>query len=433
MLVNYDAEAAVIGILLSNEQAVEELKLVPEHFGTSKFGITLKAIKDCMHKGQPVELVSVVTELGEKLTMVGGLVELAKLIEDAPPTTNFPFYQDIVFNSAKARAARMYANDLANLENSSEANVKISELIAKLENLQEHGTKKKRSLADMILAVDAKIAAGRQGMTGIPTGFREMDKMTDGWQNKDLIVVGARPSVGKTAFAVNMADNMLRHTNDVCVHIFSLEMPDEKILERLYSKHAMIDAQRLRTLQLNDSDLEKYGQATAFYGGMVDRLHIHDQFGMTPQEIRVEVRKVQRKFPEFRHIVIIDYLTIMGYQGDKDRPDLQVTENTESLKQMAKELNLPVIVLAQLSRGVEGRQDKRPKPSDLRESGGIEQIADVIAMLYRDDYYDRETENKNIIEIIFGKHRNGPCGTVELAFVKEFGLFANLERRSDAS
>ena len=267
-------------------------------------------------------------------------------------------------------------------------------------------------------------------ITGIATGFAELDKMTAGFQRNDLIIVGARPSVGKTAFALNIAQNVATKT-DENVAIFSLEMGAEQLVMRMLCAEGNIDAQRLRTGSLTDED---WGKLTMAMGSLSNAgIFIDDTPGVRVQDIRAKCRRLKQEQGGLG-MILIDYLQlVLGSGRSGENRQQEVSEISRSLKALARELQVPVIALSQLSRGVEQRQDKRPMMSDIRESGSIEQDADIVAFLYRDDYYDKESENKNIIEIIIAKQRNGPTGTVSLAFVKEYNKFVNLERRFDDS
>ncbi len=269
----------------------------------------------------------------------------------------------------------------------------------------------------------------RGEITGIATGFSELDTMTAGFQRNDLIIVAARPSVGKTAFALNIAQNVATKT-DENVAIFSLEMGASQLVTRMLCAEGNIDAQRMRTGALEEEDWQKLSMAM----GSLSKagIYIDDTPGVKVGDIRAKCRRLKQD--KGLGMILIDYLQLIqgNGRGGENRQQ-EVSEISRTLKAIARELEVPVIALSQLSRGVESRQDKRPMMSDIRESGSIEQDADIVAFLYRDDYYDKESENKNIIEIIIAKQRNGPVGTVELAFVKEYNKFVNLDRRHDES
>jgi len=264
----------------------------------------------------------------------------------------------------------------------------------------------------------------RGGVTGIPSGFPDLDRMTSGFQRSDLIIVAARPSVGKTAFALNIAQNVGVRARET-VAIFSLEMSASQLVQRMVCAESNVDAGRLRTGRLEGDDWEKLTMAI---GALSEaEIYIDDTPGVTVADIRAKLRRLKKE--RGLGLVVIDYLQLIQGRGKPgENRQQEVSEISRTLKQIARELEVPVIALSQLSRGVEQRQDKRPMLSDLRESGSIEQDADIVAFLYRDDYYDRETERKNIIEIIIAKQRNGPVGTVELVFLKNFNKFVSLDR-----
>lgn len=264
-------------------------------------------------------------------------------------------------------------------------------------------------------------------ITGVPTGFIELDRMTAGFQKNDLIIVAARPSVGKTAFALNIAQNVATKTDET-VAIFSLEMGAEQLVMRMLCAEGNIDSQNLRTGSLTDDDWKKLTMAMGSLSNA--NIFIDDTPGIKITDIRSKCRRLKQEHG--LGLVIIDYLQLIQGSGrSSENRQQEVSEISRSLKALAREMEVPVIALSQLSRGVEQRQDKRPMMSDIRESGSIEQDADIVAFLYREDYYDKETENKNIIEIIIAKQRNGPTGTIQLAFAKEYNKFVNLERRYD--
>jgi len=263
------------------------------------------------------------------------------------------------------------------------------------------------------------------GITGIPSGFVDLDRMTSGFQRSDLIIVAARPSVGKTAFALNIAQNVGVRAKET-VAIFSLEMSAAQLVQRMISAEANVDAGRLRTGYLEPEDWERLTMAIGTLSEA--NIYIDDSPVLTVADIRAKCRRLKRE--KGLGIIVIDYLQLIQGRGGRSNENRQqeVSEISRTLKQIARELEVPVIALSQLSRSVEQRQDKRPLLSDLRESGSIEQDADVVAFLYRDDYYDENTEKKNIIEIIIAKQRNGPVGKVELVFLKNYNKFVNLDK-----
>src|SRR5690606_29971 len=283
------------------------------------------------------------------------------------------------------------------------------------------------SIRDVLMEVFERVEFlfhHKGGATGIPSGFPDLDKMTSGFQRNDLIIVAARPSVGKTAFALNIAQNVGVRAKET-VAIFSLEMSASQLVQRMICAEANVDATRMRTGYLEGDDWEKLTMAI---GSLSEaQIFIDDSPAVTVSEIRAKCRRLKKE--RGLGMILIDYLQLISGRGKAgENRQQEVSEISRTLKQIARELDVPVIALSQLSRGVEQRQDKRPMMSDLRESGSIEQDADIVSFLYRDDYYDKESEKKNIIEIIIAKQRNGPVGTVELVFLKNFNKFVNLDR-----
>jgi len=289
-----------------------------------------------------------------------------------------------------------------------------------------------KNIKDVLIDVYDNIEQLHQNtgdVTGIPTGFKDLDHITSGFQRNDLIIVAARPSVGKTAFALNVAQNVAIKT-DENVAIFSLEMGADQLVSRMLCAEGNIDAQRLRTGNLETEDWTKLTMAMGSLSNA--GIFIDDSPGIRVNEIRSKCRRLKQEHG--LGMILIDYLQLIQGSGAsaKENRQQEVSEISRSLKGLARELEVPVIALSQLSRGVEQRQDKRPMMSDLRESGSIEQDADIVGFLYRDDYYDKESEKQNIIEIIIAKQRNGPVGTVELAFVKEYNKFVDLDHKYSA-
>ena len=271
-----------------------------------------------------------------------------------------------------------------------------------------------------------KLYENKAGLTGLPTGFRDLDRMTSGLQPSDLILVAARPSMGKTAFTLNIAQNVgVRQHKTVA--FFSLEMSQEQLVQRLLCQIAHIDSQKLRTGQLNSD--EEWTHLTDACDKLYESpIYIDDTPGISVAEMRSKARRL--KSEHGLDLIIVDYLQLMQGRNAESRQQ-EISEISRSLKALARELKVPLIALSQLSRSVESRQDKRPMLSDLRESGALEQDADIVSFLYREDYYDKETENQHITEVILAKHRNGPVGSVKLYFKNEFTLFLNLDTQHE--
>lgn len=434
---NSEAEQAIIGAIFLEPSALTTASeiLMPDDFYRTAHLKIFTAMLDLSEKGEPVDIVTVTSELADKklLEEVGGLQYLSDLADAVPTAANIEYYARIVEEKSilrrLIRTATVIVTDGFNSEDDVEVLLNDAEKSI-LEVANRKNTSGFRNIKDVLVNVydNIEVLHNRKGdVTGIPTGFVDLDHMTAGFQRNDLIIVAARPSVGKTAFALNIAQNVATKT-DENVAIFSLEMGAEQLVMRMLCAEGNIDAQALRTGKMSEDDWKKLTMAMGSLSNA--GIYIDDTPGVRINEIRSKCRRLQQEHG--LGMILIDYLQLIQGSGRSgENRQQEVSEISRSLKALARELRVPVIALSQLSRGVEQRQDKRPMMSDIRESGSIEQDADIVAFLYRDDYYDKETENKNIIEIIIAKQRNGPVGTVELAFVKEYNKFVNLERHRD--
>ncbi|WP_160725989.1 replicative DNA helicase [Bacillus sp. USDA818B3_A] len=432
---NIEAEQAVLGAIFLEPSALTLASeiLIPEDFYRASHQKIFNVMLDLNDQGKAVDLVTVTEELAaaKLIEDIGGVSYLSDLSGSVPTAANIEYYARIVEEKSLLRRLIRTATNIASDGYSREDEVEA--LLSEAEkNIMEVAQRKNagafHNIKDVLVRTYDNIEEmhNRVGeITGISTGFAELDRMTAGFQRNDLIIVGARPSVGKTAFALNIAANVATKTGEN-VAIFSLEMGAEQLVMRMLCSEGNIDAQRLRTGSLTDDD---WGKLTMAMGSLSNSgIFIDDTPGVRISDIRSKCRRLQQEHG--LGMILIDYLQlILGSGRSGENRQQEVSEISRSLKQLARELKVPVIALSQLSRGVEQRQDKRPMMSDIRESGSIEQDADIVAFLYRDDYYDKESENKNIIEIIIAKQRNGPTGTVALAFVKEYNKFVNLETR----
>ncbi|MCK1994700.1 replicative DNA helicase [Peribacillus muralis] len=434
---NVEAEQAVLGAIFLEPSSltVTSEVLIPEDFYRSSHQKIFNVMLNLNDEGKAVDLITVTEELAatKNLEEVGGVSYLSELAGSVPTAANIEYYARIVEEKSLLRRLIRTATNIAQEGYSRED--EVEELLGEAEKTIMEVAQRKNSgsfqnIKDVLVATydNIEILTTRKGdVTGIPTGFAELDRMTAGFQRNDLIIVGARPSVGKTAFALNIAQNVATKTEEN-VAIFSLEMGAEQLVMRMLCAEGNINAQNLRTGSLTDEDWRKLTMAMGSLSNA--GIYIDDTPGVRIGEIRSKCRRLKQEHG--LGMILIDYLQLIQGDGRSgDNRQQEVSEISRSLKALARELKVPVIALSQLSRGVEQRQDKRPMMSDIRESGSIEQDADIVAFLYRDDYYDKESENKNIIEIIIAKQRNGPVGTVSLAFVKEYNKFVNLERRFD--
>ncbi|MBA9028060.1 MULTISPECIES: replicative DNA helicase [Bacillaceae] len=434
---NVEAEQAVLGAIFLEPSSltVSSEILIPEDFYRSSHQKVFNAMLKLNDMGKAVDLVTVTEELAavKILEEVGGVSYLSELAASVPTAANVEYYAKIVEEKSLLRRLIRTATNIAQEGYSRED--EVESLLGEAEKSIMEVAQRKNSgafqnIKDVLVRAYDNIEelTNRKGdVTGIPTGFDELDRMTAGFQRNDLIIVAARPSVGKTAFALNIAQNVATKTEEN-VAIFSLEMGAEQLVMRMLCAEGNINAQNLRTGALTDEDWRKLTMAMGSLSNA--GIYIDDTPGVRIGEIRSKCRRLKQE--NGLGMIMIDYLQLIQGNGRSgENRQQEVSEISRSLKSLARELQVPVIALSQLSRGVEQRQDKRPMMSDIRESGSIEQDADIVAFLYRDDYYDKESENKNIIEIIIAKQRNGPVGTVSLAFVKEYNKFVNLERRFD--
>lgn len=429
-----EAEQSVIGSMIMDREAiiVASETLLKEDFYHQQYGVLFEAMVELFNEGQPVDLVTLQNKLKEKDVPpeISSLEYVRDLMTAVPTSANVKYYAEIVKEKA---VLRKLIKVTENIENECYLGKDSLEVILEdtekgvFDLLQNRGGGDYVPIKQVVINTLEKIelASKTKGnVTGIATGFVDLDYKMAGLQPSDLILVAARPSMGKTAFVLNIAQYVAFHSN-LTAAIFSLEMSKEQLVNRMFSLESRVDAQALRSGNLADSDWEKLIEAAGVIGA--SNLIIDDTPGISISELRSKCRKY--KLEHDLKLVIIDYLQLMSGSGrSTDSRQQEISDISRSLKALARELNVPVIALSQLSRAVEQRPDHRPMLSDLRESGAIEQDADVVMFIYRDDYYNKDSENKNIAEIILAKQRNGPIGTVNLVWLPQYTKFANLER-----
>ena len=430
-----EAEQAVLGAMLLKPDAVTTAaeELTADDFYRETHRLIFEAMMDLKERTEPVDLVTLTEQLkkADKLTKIGGIPALSLIANSVPTAANVQYHARIVREKAQLRSLIHAATEIAGAAYEDAEDVEDIMDSAEKRILEVSSGKRSKDfvpLQDILLNTLEQIEArysNKGSITGLPTGFTELDHLTAGLQKSDLILVAARPSRGKTAFTLNIAAHVVLRAKEP-VAFFSLEMSKEQLVQRLICSEGRIDSQRLRVGELEDKE----------WGDLIDTanrlsaapLYIDDTPGITVMELRSKARRL--KAEQGLSLIIIDYLQLMQGRTSKsgDNRQQEISEISRSLKALARELNVPVVALSQLSRSVESRQIKRPMLSDLRESGSLEQDADIVMFLYREDYYDPETENKNITEVIIAKHRNGPVDTVELTFLKQFTKFGNLSR-----
>ncbi len=431
---NLEAEQAVLGaILLDSVTVITVMEMLrPEDFYREAHRLIYESMIHLNGDNEPIDLITLTTRLQSKqqLEEVGGIQYITQLASAVPTAANVQYYARIIEEKAMLRrlirtATEIVTNGYAGAEDVQNLLSEAEQRILEISN-RKSGTGFV-AIKDVLMEVFERVETlynQRGGTTGIPSGFPDLDKMTSGFQRNDLIIVAARPSVGKTAFALNVAQNVAVRAKET-VAIFSLEMSAAQLVQRIICAESNVDAGRMRTGHLEGDDWEKLTMAIGTLSEA--QIFIDDTPAITVADIRAKCRRLKKEHG--LGMILIDYLQLIAGRGKAgENRQQEVSEISRTLKQIARELEVPVIALSQLSRGVEQRQDKRPMMSDLRESGSIEQDADIVAFLYRDDYYDKESEKKNIIEIIIAKQRNGPVGTVELVFLKNFNKFVSLDK-----
>ena len=429
-----EAEQSVLGgLMLDNESWLQVAERITQgDFYRRDHNEIYRAIEALADAGQPYDVVTLAEwlERNELLETVGGLQYLADLTENTPSAANIAAYADIVRERSVLRALVRAGTDIADSGYRTEGR-SADELLDQAErfvfDIAERETRTKggfRRMKDLLVnALDRidQLFQRDNPITGVATGFYEIDMMTSGMQPSDLIIVAGRPSMGKTAFAVNIAQNAAVKEK-LPVAIFSMEMPAEQLAMRMLSSIGRIDQHKVRTGKLGDDDWPRLTHAVGILSEV--NLFIDDTPALSPGELRTRCRRLAREHG--LGLVVIDYLQLMQVHGSKENRATEISEISRSLKALAKELQVPVVALSQLNRSLEQRTDKRPVMSDLRESGAIEQDADVIMFIYRDEVYDEDSPDKGIAEIIIGKQRNGPIGIRKLRFFGEYTTFENL-------
>ena len=433
-----EAEQSVVGAMLMDKDAIMTAAEIVsrEDFYQTAYGILFEAMVELFNEGKPVDLITLQERLKEKDVPpeITSLEFARDLLTAVPTSANVKYYAEIVMEKSMLRKLTWLNEEIENMcylgRDSLEAVLETTEKRV-FELVQKRNTGDYVPIKQVVLnALDKieKSSKTKGTVTGIPTGFIDLDYKTSGLQPSDLILVAARPSMGKTAFVLNIAQHVAFRSNKT-VAIFSLEMSKEQLVNRLFSLESQVDAQLLRTGNLKDSDWEKLIEGAGVIGK--SKMIIDDTPGISISELRSKCRKF--KLEQGLDLIIIDYLQLMTGRvgGRAESRQQEISDISRSLKGLARELNVPVIALSQLSRAVEQRPDHRPMMSDLRESGAIEQDADVVMFIYRDDYYNKDTDMKNIAEIIIAKQRNGPIGTVNLAWLPNYTKFANATRKQE--
>ena len=429
-----EAEQSVIGSMLMDREAIITASeiVTADDFYQHQYGVMYESMVELFNEGKPVDLVTLQNRLKEKDVPpeVSSLEFVRDIITTVPTSANVKYYATIVKEKAVLRRLIRVNEEIANdcylgrdpLETIlADTEKKIFDL---LQSRSSGDFVPIRQVALNVLENIEKASKTKETVTGVPTGFIDLDYKTSGFQPSDFILIAARPSMGKTAFVLNVVDHVAVKKGIPCM-VFSLEMSKEQLVNRMLSMESNVDSQKLRTGTLTDSDWDAVVEGVGIIGG--SKLIIDDTPGISISELRSKCRKM--KLEHGLGMVIIDYLQLMTGSGkSSDNRQQEISEISRSLKALAREMQAPVVALSQLSRACETRTDHRPMLSDLRESGAIEQDADVVMFLYRDDYYNKDSEMKDMAEVIIAKQRNGPIGTVNLVWMPQYTKFANATR-----
>lgn len=429
-----EAEQSVIGSMLMDADAIVTANemLTPDDFYGKQYKILFESMMELYQSGKPVDLVTLQDKLREKNVPqeLAGLEFARQLVDSVPTSANIKSYANIVKEKSMLRQIIKVNEEIASqcyLANDSVEDIMDDTEKKIFRLLQSRTGGDFVPISQVVIQALDKIELASKSsgsVTGLPTGFVDLDYKTSGMQPSDLVLIAARPSMGKTAFVLNVAEYMAFRKN-ITVAVFSLEMSKEQLVNRLLSLESRVNSQNIRTGNLDDNEWEQLIESADIIGN--SHLIIDDTPGISISELRSKCRKF--KLEHNLGIIIIDYLQLMTAGGRSESRQQEISEISRSLKALARELNVPVVALSQLSRAVEQRPDHRPMMSDLRESGAIEQDADVIMFLYRDDYYNKDTDRPNVAEVIIAKQRNGPIGTVELLWLPNYTKFANMERQ----
>ena len=430
-----ELERAVLGGLMLETERYDNVRLVISHadFQGKDHQSIFESMGDLVNAGKPLDPITVADRLDSKnlLTRAGGKNYLIELASSSPSAANLETYAELIRQKSISRKLMKINSEIAELivnPQGKDASGLLDEAESKIFSLNDEAERTSTNIQTLENLIEKSIdrlnelSQSGSSLIGFSSGFKDLNKQTQGLQRGDLIVVAGRPSMGKTSFAMNIAENFLLN-EDVKggVLVFSLEMPGESLTTRLLASHAKINQQNVRSASLSNEELKRFMDSSSKLRELP--LYIDDSSLLSPMELRARARRVSRQEEHGLSLIVVDYLQLMHLPGSTENRVNQISEISRSLKALAKELNVPVIALSQLNRAVEQRPNKRPMMADLRDSGAIEQDADLILFIYRDEVYNEDSEEGNKAEIIIGKQRNGPIGTVNLSFLKEFTRF----------
>jgi replicative DNA helicase len=430
-----DLEKAVLGGLMLETERYDAVSLIIQFsdFEGQDHQSIFQSMGELVHSSKPLDPLTVSGRLDSKnlLTRAGGKNYLIDLASSSPSAANLEAYAEMIRQKSISRKLMKINSEISQLiinPQGKDAESLLDEAETKIFSLNDEASRTSSSIQKLDTLIPNtidklnKIAAAGSSLLGTSTGYKDIDKELLGLQNGDLIVLAARPSMGKTALAMNIVENIVTNKEiEGGVLVFSLEMPAESLTTRLLASHAKINQQKVRSSNMNQNDLKKFMESSSQLKNLP--LYIDDSSMLTPMELRARARRIYRQEPSGLSLIVVDYLQLMQLPASNENRVNQISEISRSLKMLAKELKVPVVALSQLNRAVEQRPNKRPIMADLRDSGAIEQDADVILFIYRDEVYNEDSEDGNKAEIIIGKQRNGPIGTTYLTFLKEFTRF----------
>ena len=430
-----ELERAVLGGLMLETERYDNVRLVISHadFQGKDHQSIFESMGDLVNAGKPLDPITVADRLDSKnlLTRAGGKNYLIELASSSPSAANLETYAELIRQKSISRKLMKINSEIAELivnPQGKDASGLLDEAESKIFSLNDEAERTSTNIQTLENLIEKSIdrlnelSQNGSSLIGFSSGFKDLNKQTQGLQRGDLIVVAGRPSMGKTSFAMNIAENFLLNEDvNGGVLVFSLEMPGESLTTRLLASHAKINQQNVRSASLSNEELKRFMDSSSKLRELP--LYIDDSSLLSPMELRARARRVSRQEEHGLSLIVVDYLQLMQLPGSTENRVNQISEISRSLKALAKELNVPVIALSQLNRAVEQRPNKRPMMADLRDSGAIEQDADLILFIYRDEVYNEDSEEGNKAEIIIGKQRNGPIGTVNLSFLKEFTRF----------
>lgn len=419
-------EAFLLGCILKDPSLIDETRITTEHFINLQNRELYKAMQELKKEGQEIDIISL-AQLGESTSMkYGGTSYLSNLINSVPSIHSFKNYEKNILDYHTIQQAQDYVNEFIQGTTETYNTKELSKLVHSITKLEADSVKPTKTFQQKLVdRMEHHSNSPTKGLSGVNTGYLGLNRYTDGWQKSDLIIVAARPSVGKTALVLNSILNGCKKDKDVYATFFSIEMAEGQIIDRFIAMQGKINLMKMRNPNKTFSrdEWNRYTDAI----GVIEKLNIDIRNENNVPEIRAAIRKNMRQYPEKQHIVALDFLTMVKHINPTGNKHQDITDIIGDFKQIAKDLNVPFIVIAQLNRAVESRSDKRPNMSDLTESGSIEQIADVIALLYRDDYYNKEdNSNSDLVEINFAKNRQGMTGIVKMKFTKPTNTYYDL-------